>query len=175
MLQHASLRRTRFERCPSYTGPPRYERTSPSCTYPDLSSMLSSPEEPKLGEVIPFETGRPDAIKARLVTPPRSGDVDTLFHIRQASRHDGHAHWYLIITVVLCILTALLLLCGYARAQWHHWLNCNSPQRSPKESNPAQQISPSPIDTLEATVSSTERDHDHNNVTFATYSMQHTM
>jgi hypothetical protein len=140
-----------------------------------LSPMLSSPEEPKLGEVIPLETGRLDAIKTRLVTPPRSWDVDTLFHIWQATRHDGHAHWYLIITVVLCILTSLLLLYDYARAQWHHWFSCNSPQRSPKESNPAPQISPSPTDTPEATVSSSESDHDHNNVTFATYSIQHTM
>ena len=52
-------------------------------------------------------------------------------------------HWYLIITVALCTLTVLLLLYCYARAQWHHWFLCNPTQRSPKESNPAPQISPS--------------------------------
>jgi hypothetical protein len=174
-LQHASLRRTRFERCPSYTGPPSCERTPPRCTYQTYPSSLSSPDEPKLGEVIPLETGRLDAIKTRLVTPPRSWDVDTLFHIRHATRHDGHLHWYLIITAALCILTALLLLYDYVSAQWHYWFHCDSPQRNLKESNPAPQISPSPNDTPEVTVSSTERDHDHNNVTFATYSMQRTM
>jgi len=48
--------------------------------------MLSGPEEPKLGEVIPLETGRLDVINTRLATPPRSWDVDTLFHIRQVTR-----------------------------------------------------------------------------------------
>ena len=128
-----------------------------------------------MGEVIPLETGPLDAIKTRLETPPRSWDVDTLLHIRQATQRDGHSHWCLIITVALCILTALLLLYGYARAQWHYWFLCNSPQRCPKESNPAPQISPSATVTPEATVSSTERDHDHNNVTFATYSIKPTM
>jgi len=94
-----------------------------------------------MGEVIPLETGRLDAIKTRLATPPRFWDVDTLFHIRQATRREDHSLWYLISTMVLCILTALLLLYGYSRARWHHWFNCNSPQRSPKESNPAPQIS----------------------------------
>jgi hypothetical protein len=134
--------------------------------------MLSSPEEPKLGEVIPSVTGWLDAIKTRLVTPPRSWDVDTPFHIRQATRREDRSLWYLIITAALCILTALLFLYGYARIQWYHLFLCNSPQRSPKQSNPVQQISPSPTVTPEATVTSTERDHDHNNVTFATYSIQ---
>jgi len=147
----------------------------PTLYLPDLSSMFSSPEEPKLGEVIPLETGRLNDIKTRQVTPPRSWDVYTLFHIRQATRHDGHTHWYLIITVVLCILTVLLLLYSYARAQWHHWFNCGSPQRSPKESNPAPQISPTPTVIPESTVSSTESDDDHDNATFVTYSMQHTI
>ena len=108
---------------PELHGTDQLQTDVPTLYLLDLSTMFSSPEEPKLGEVIPVETGRLGAIKTRLVTPPRSWDVDTLFHIWQATGHDGHAHWYLIITVTLCILTAPLLLYGYARAQWHYWFH----------------------------------------------------
>jgi len=41
--------------------------------------------------------------------------------------------------------------------QCHYWFLYNSPHRSPKESNPTSQISPSPTLTPEATDSNTER------------------
>ena len=72
---------------PELHGTSQVRTDVPALYLPDITPMLSRHEEPKLGEVIPPETGELDAIKTRLATPPRSWDVDTLFHIRHATRH----------------------------------------------------------------------------------------
>ena len=82
---------TEIRTLPELHGTSQVRTDVPTLYLPDITPMLSRHEEPKLGEVIPPEIGELDAIKTRLATPPRSWDVDTLFHIWQATlRCDDH-------------------------------------------------------------------------------------
>ena len=129
----------------------------PSAVLTRHSPMLSGREEPQLGEVITPETGELDAIKTSLAIQPRSWDVNML-HKRQATlRQADHSHWCLIITVAACTLTLLLFLYCYARTQWHYLFLCNSPKKSPRESNPAPMTTSSPTSTPENTVQALRR------------------
>ena len=72
---------------PELHGTSQVRTDVPALYLPDIIPMLSRHEDPKLGEVIPPETGEIDAIKTSLATTPRCWDVDTFFHILHATRH----------------------------------------------------------------------------------------
>jgi len=84
---------------------------TPHLYLPEEISMFASHEVPNIDVAMPPERTNLDYIKARLIMPRRSFDVDTLLHVHQISLHAEHKFcWLQLLTVSSCISVILLIL-----------------------------------------------------------------
>ena len=77
----------------------------------DEVSAVASHELARIEAAMPPETTGLDYVKARLVTPRQSFDVDTLLNVHQKSEHAAReSYWLRLATIIACITTIALLL-----------------------------------------------------------------
>jgi len=79
------------------------------CIIPANFTRLSH-EVSRIEAALPPEATRLDYVKARLVTPRQSFDVNTLLHVHQKSVHAAQeSYWLRLATIIACITTVTLL------------------------------------------------------------------
>jgi hypothetical protein len=70
---------------------------------PDELPILAARKLPHKEPALPAEITELDHLKSRLEAPQNSFDVDTLFHIQQATlRQKNQQHWHQIVAAVSC-------------------------------------------------------------------------
>jgi len=145
---------------------------TPSLYLPEVSPVLAGHEIPQLQEAFPTEAGKIDILRAQLLTPQRSYDLDTLLQLRQTPLlRESLPYWHLIIITVSCTITVILVLYCSLRVRFHHLLLCNVTSDDPSDTNPVPQTISTPIPVPRHLEESQREDYAKEVVSFATYPM----
>jgi hypothetical protein len=83
---------------------------APHLYHPDKVPAVASHEIARIEAVMPLETTGLDYVKARLVTPRQSFDVDTLPHVHQKSEHAARESYWLRLANIIAYVTTVVLL-----------------------------------------------------------------
>ena len=78
---------------------------------PDQIQIVADHEIPLIKQISPEEeVTLLDEVKSKLMVPSQSYDVNSLFHIEQASARQSHkTYWYLIATMSVCAVRVIYL------------------------------------------------------------------
>ena len=118
------------------------------------------------------ETSGLDYVKARLVTPRQSFDLNTMLHVHQKSVHVAQeSHWLRLTTIIACFITIILLLFFSLRSYFRNLiLRCHV--NSGPSHIAALRISPVTDTVLEHVKTGTLNQSPQETVTFTTYVLQ---
>jgi hypothetical protein len=109
---------------------------TPGLYLPDLSPILASHEMPQIDAPAPVDTAATDDVRAHLLTPQRTIDVDTLLQIRRTSPQQESAFsWPILVSISSGSLTLLLIATLLAHVVSRRMSKCSAPN-STAESNP---------------------------------------
>jgi hypothetical protein len=108
----------------------RAQPRAPLLYLPDKSAVLAEHEVPQIAETLTANIKQLDELREHRMAPQRSYDVDTLFHVHQATRRQeskSYCHW--IVTTASCTVAILLLLHLVLRSYYCHiFLLCITPR-----------------------------------------------
>ena len=98
---------------------------TPHLYIPDKVSTVADHEIPLLDQIIPKEIQLIDEVRSRVTTHAQSFDVNSLFHLRQASLHqEQRTFWHLLITTTVCALAILGVLYLSLHSYVQHFIPC---------------------------------------------------
>jgi hypothetical protein len=122
----------------------------PHLYLPDEVPAVASHEIARIEAAMPPETTGLDYVKARLVTPRQSFDVDTLLHVHQKSVHAAReSYWLRLATIIACITTDILLLFFSLRSYFRLLILRCFPASSTLSPVASPRVSPVPDSELE--------------------------
>jgi len=128
MLQ-CSITSNEIRKLPEIHGRAYTMLDTPSLYLPEVSPILASHELPHLQKAFPTKAVESDNLRAQLLTPQRSYDLDTLLQLRQTQLlRESLPYWHLIIIKVSCTLTLILVIYCSLRARFQHLLLCKLPR-----------------------------------------------
>ena len=110
---------------------------------PDKISIVADHEIPLIKELLLAEVKQLEDVKSKVMVPSQSFDVDSLFHIKQATLHQTHqTNWQLIAISIVCVIAILGILYLSFRSSLHNAATrCFSsravPEPSTAEQNPS--------------------------------------
>jgi hypothetical protein len=148
---------------------------APRLYLPDKVPVVASQEVSRIEAAMPPEATDLDYVKARLVTPRQSFDVDTLLHVHQKSVHEAReSYWIRLATIINCISFVTVLL--YFSLRWYFRLLilCCFLSNSTPSPVAAPRDSPIPNSELEHVETGVRNIDSHEPVTFTTYSLPST-
>jgi hypothetical protein len=121
---------------------------------------------------MPPETTGLEYVKARLVTPRQSFDVDTLLHVHQKSVHAAReSFWVRLATIIACIVTIILLLSFSLRSYFRLLILRCFPANSTPSPIATPRVSPVPNSELEHVEMGTRSIDPQVPVTFTAYAL----
>jgi hypothetical protein len=113
---------------------------------PDKISVADN-EIPPLKEITPREAARLDDVKSKVMLPSQTFDVNSLYHINQASLRQGRqTFWHLIVTTSFCAVAVMIILYLSLRSLYATYLQTFATRSIPEptEQNPSQPPEPKP-------------------------------
>ena len=110
---------------------------------PDKISIVADHEIPLIKELLPAEVKQLEDVKSKVMVPSQSFDVDSLFHIKQATMHQTHqTYWQLIAISTVCVIAILGILYLSFRSSLHNTATrCCSSRTVPEPSTAEQNAS----------------------------------
>ena len=121
---------------------------------------------------MPSVATRLDYVKARLVTPRQSFDVDTLLHMHQKSVHAAReSYWLRLATIIACITTVSLFLFFCLRSYFRLLILRCFPANSTPSPVTAPRVSPVPDSELEHVETGTRNIDSQGPVTLTAYAL----
>jgi hypothetical protein len=144
----------------------------PHLYLPDEVPAVASHEISWIEAAMPPKTTRLDYVKARLVAPRQSFDVDTLLHVHQKLLHEAReSYWLRLATIIACITTVILLLFFSLRSYIRLLILRCFPANSTSSPVAAPRVSPVPDTELEHVETGTRNIDSHRPVTFTAYAL----
>ena len=173
MLLSVPSQNTRFEPCQSYKGQHKRTWETSHIYIPDKINVVANHEISLLEQITPYAVAQLDEIRSKTMIPSPSFDVDSIFHIQQASlREQQRAYWYIITTSAVCTATILGILYVSLRSYLRNLITrCYSPNATsePSTTDPNSPLTP-PEPQHTTRISSNENLE--RKVTFTAYSLQ---
>ena len=146
---------------------------APHLYLPDEVPAVASHEIARIEAAMPPETTGLDYVKARIVTPRQSFDVDTLLHVHKKSVHAAReSYWLRLATITACVTTVVLPLYASLRSYFRLQVLRCFPAKSKPFPVAAPRVSPVPDSELEHVETGTRNTDPQKPVTFTAYALQ---
>jgi hypothetical protein len=145
---------------------------TPRLYLPDEVPTVVSHEISRIEAAMPPETTGLEYVKAQLVTPRQSFDVDKLLHVHHKSVHAAREfYWLRLATIIACITTVTLLLFFALRLYFRLLISRCFPANSTPTPVAAPRVSPTPDSELEHVEMGTRNIDPQEPVSFTTYAL----
>jgi hypothetical protein len=176
MHQDVRLPPTSFEHCLSSME----KRSAISSTHiyvPDKISVVADHEIPQIKKLLPAEVKQLEDVKSKVMAPSQCFDVDSLFHIKQATLHQTRqTYWQPIAISAVCVIVIFGILYLSLKSFIHNIaIRCFSSHTVPESTTAEQNPSSSPPPEPRRRAYAQNKDDTQSDVAFTDYSLQSTI